>query len=76
MKKSHSKYWDFVQELMLAVGDCEVDNEDHVEFILSLFNNLDPYNPEEELTDKQLMWLQWLWNKYCNDNDQDLEWGD
>ena len=68
-----SKLWDKVQELVECVEEYEVDNQDHIDFIMSLFEHLDPHNPEEELSDKQIKWLDWLWGKYCNDGDCD-EW--
>jgi hypothetical protein len=66
---SHSKWWDKVQELVECVNEGEVDKDEHIEFIMSLFDNLDPHNPEEELSEKQLKWLDYLWGKYCNDGD-------
>ena len=59
--------WDRVQELVECVNEGEIDEQNHIDFIMSLFNNLDPHNAEEELTEKQFKWLNWMWDKYCND---------
>ena len=64
-----SKVWERLQELVECVNEGEIDNEEHIKFIEKLFEHLDPNNPEEELSEKQLKWLNWLWDKYCNDGD-------
>jgi len=64
-KKPHSKYWDYVQDLVDEVQDYCIDETHEVEFIMRLYDNLDPHNVEEELSPKQLEWLQKLHKKYC-----------
>lgn len=65
------KIWDRLQELVECVSEGEIDDNKHIEFIMNLFDNLDPHNAEEELTERQLKWLDWLWGKYCDGGDCD-----
>ena len=50
---------------MDEVGDCQIKETHEIEFIVRLYDNLDPHNVEEEITEKQLKWLVNLHKKYC-----------
>lgn len=65
LKKDISKYWTYVQDLVDEVGDYCIDETHEVEFVMRLYDNLDPHNVEDELTEKQLDWLIKLHQKYC-----------
>lgn len=53
--------WDKVQSLLHHVGEMRPNQR---EFVLDLYNRLDPNNAYEELTEKKFRWLDWLYRKY------------
>ena len=65
------KIWDKVQELMEMLED--IDNDKHRGFIVELYENLDPHNVEEEISEKQIEYLECLYDLYCNDNEDAFE---
>ena len=58
--------WEMVQELMENIE--LIDIVFHQNFIENVFEHGDPNNLEEELTERQLAFIDWLWERYCNDN--------
>lgn len=60
--------WDQVQELMESVNEAEMDIYAHVEYVVELSANLDPNNVEEEITEKQILYVGWLYEGYRNEN--------
>ena len=51
----------------------DIDNDKHVEFIVNLHENLDPHNVEEEISEKQIEYLECLYDLYCNGNEDAFE---
>jgi hypothetical protein len=69
------KIWDKVGELMEMIDD--IDNDKHRDFIVELHENLDPHNVEEELSQKQIDFLETIYDLYMNDNEDAFEdWND
>jgi len=65
------KLWDKVMELMECVEDGEgfygkLISPIHQEFIESLHENLDPHNAYDELSYRQVEYVEKLWEIYCN----------
>ena len=65
MKKKYrfSKYWKIIERLFLNQLVFEFDYHEE-KFVKSMFNNLDPYASEPELTDAQKDWILKLDKKY------------
>lgn len=55
-----------IQELMENLD--LIDAPYHQDFIENVYKNGDPNNLEEELSERQLAFIDWLWERYCNDN--------
>jgi len=69
------KTWDRVQELMEMID--EIENDKHRDFVVELHENLDPANVEEELSERQIEYLNCIHDFYCNDNEDAFEdWND
>lgn len=59
--------WEKIEELMKIIDD--IDSDSHREFITELHENLDPHNVEEEISQKQIDFLESLYEQYCNDDE-------
>lgn len=67
-----STEWGMVLELMTEIRS--IDSEAHQEFITSLYLNLDPHAPFlDQQSQKQRDYLQAIYDKYLNEDDEAFE---
>lgn len=63
------KEWELVQELIQVIDDF--DNDEQRDFILSLFEFLDPNLPFlEQQSEEQQKWLYYLHEKFVNGDEE------
>jgi len=67
-----SRLWQKVQELMEVIEDGEMTSSE-VDYVEGLFQNLDPSNPDEELSVKQIEYVHCLHDRYINGNEDAFE---
>jgi len=68
--KEESRIWKQVVELSDYVDEMSANESD---FVLNLVNNLDPFNPYEEINENQVKYIQFLYERICQNRD-DLTW--
>lgn len=47
----------------------DIENDNHRGYIVDLHEHLDPSNVEEEISEKQIEYLECLYDLYCNYNE-------
>lgn len=65
-----SREWEMIQNLMEELDDIEIPNQ--INFILNLFDHLDPHLPFlEQQSEKQLEYLELLHGIYVSGKEED-----
>jgi len=58
--------WDKLQELAEICADYEIDSPHHISFITSVFVYSSKESIHDDLTEKQISYLEALWERYAN----------
>jgi len=67
--------WDQLQELAEVCADYEIENPHHISFIVNLFSHTTKETIYDDLTEKQMGFLNALYERYCNEDfDAYQEW--